>query len=169
MQSVQKTMRQAKRTGGAGGKAARSSLMAFALMVAGCSGNGDRVAVYPVKGTLMINGEAPEGALIVLHPVQAPAAVGEPASVEVPTPSARVKKDGSFQVTTYEAEDGAPKGQYVAAIQWNKLVKRGGDYAPGPNAAPKAYGSRDTSPWKITVDESATELQPIAIQNDGKK
>ncbi len=122
----------------------------------GCSGGDGRVAVYPVNGRVSVAGEVPEGALVVLYPARK---LGE----EELRPSGRVAKDGSFRLTTYEADDGAPTGEYTATVQWNKLVKKGRDYAAGPNVVPKTYANPETSAWKIKVAEAPNELPPLRI------
>ena len=131
--------------------------LGLAALLAGCSDGDGRVPVYPVKGKVTVAGEVPEGALLVLYP----AARGGENELR---PSAKVKHDGSFHLTTYEADDGAPSGEYTATIQWNKLIKRGQDYVGGPNVIDKRYTSRDTSPWKVTVTTGPNELPPIEIK-----
>ena len=74
------------------------------LLVAGCSGGDGRVPVYPVMGQVTVGGEVPEAALVVLYPAQGG---GE----NELRPSAKVNQDGSFTLTTYEADDGAPAGR----------------------------------------------------------
>ncbi|WP_246196651.1 hypothetical protein [Aquisphaera giovannonii] len=134
-----------------------AALLAPLIAVAGCSGNDGRVAVYPVKGKVTVGGEVPEGALVVLHPTGGAGATEH-------SPSGKVKQDGSFSLTTYEAEDGAPAGNYVATIQWNKLIKKGNDFVAGPNAVAKEYGSKDSSPWQVTVESKPNELPPREIK-----
>ena len=129
----------------------------LAALLAGCSGPDGRVPVYSVKGKVAFAGEAPVGALIVLHPIDG-------GGVKAPRPSAKVGADGSFSVTTYDAGDGAPAGAYTATIQWNRLVKKGQDYVAGPNVIPKAYEAPETSPWKITVATAPNELGAIEIK-----
>lgn len=154
--------------GFAGGLCARllaSSLACLAAILAGCGRDDGRVPVYPAKGKVTVSGEVPEGALVVLYPVKKVAqAGGEPGSAEELRPSGRVKPDGTFSLTTYDAEDGAPAGEYSATIQWNKLIKQGQDYKAGPNIVPAAYAAPESSPWKITVSESSSDLEPIDIK-----
>lgn len=138
-------------------RAGTGCLLGLAVLLAGCSGGDGRVAVYPVKGKVTVAGEVPEGALIVFYPA-------EGGGEKELRPSAKVRQDGSFSLTTYEADDGAPSGEYTATIQWNKLVKKGQDYVGGPNVVPKEYASRDTSRWKIKVAAGPNELPPFEIK-----
>lgn len=125
-------------------------------VVGGCSRDDGRVPVYPVKGKVTLAKEIPEGALVVFYPIQ------EGGEGEL-RPSAKVRSDGSFSLTTYDAEDGAPAGEYTGTLQWNKLVKKGRDYVAGPDAIRKDYTGRQTSPWKIKVTDGPNELAPLAI------
>jgi hypothetical protein len=76
----------------------------------------------------------------------------------------KVGTDGAFRLTTYDADDGAPAGEYTATLLWNKLVKKGQDYAAGPNLVPVEYATRETSPWKLIVDAKPNELLPLDIK-----
>ena len=80
------------------------------------------------------------------------------------SPSGKVREDGSFTLTTYDADDGAPGGEYTATIQWNKLIKKGQDYVAGPNVIPRAYEVPETSSWKVTVADAPIELPPLDIK-----
>jgi major membrane immunogen (membrane-anchored lipoprotein) len=128
-----------------------------AVLVVGCSGGEGRVTVHPVKGKATVAGAVPEGALVVFYP--APGAAAKDLR-----PSGKVTKDGSFTLTTYDADDGAPAGDYTATIQWNKLIKQGGDYKAGPDVIPGAYGSPEKSTWKVKVASGPNELPPLDIK-----
>lgn len=148
--------------------AGRSALLSVAfrllpvtLMAAtiGCSGGDGRVPVYSAEGKISVAGEVPDGALIVLYPAAAKAGAEQELR-----PSAKVKPDGTFSLTTYDANDGAPAGDYVATIQWNKLIKKGSDFVAGPDIVPKEYTSRETSPWKLTIASSRNQLEAVTIK-----
>jgi hypothetical protein len=123
--------------------------------VTGCRQDDGRVAVYPVKGKVTVAGVVPAGALVVLYPQ-----AGGDGTLR---PSGKVKADGTFALTTFEADDGAPAGEYVATVQWNKLIKRGQDHVAGPNVIAKRYSDRDASIWKINVAAAPNELEPLTI------
>lgn len=129
----------------------------LAAILAGCGADDGRVPVYPAQGKVTVSGEAPDGALVVLYPAKG----GTEAELR---PSGRVKPDGTFRLTTYVADDGAPAGEYTATIQWNKLIKQGRDYKAGPNIVPGAYAATDSSPWKIKVSEAPNDLAPLDIK-----
>ena len=122
------------------------------LFLSGCSEK--RVEVFPVSGKVTYKGQAPTGATVVLHPADA-AKTGDFA------PTGTVKSDGTFSITSYDPDDGAPQGEYVATIEWYKFEKSLGGV--GPNVIPKKYTSAKTSPIKLTVSNGASQLQPITI------
>jgi hypothetical protein len=116
-----------------------------------------REPVVPVDGAVTFDGKPLPGAMIVLHPKNG-------GSASAPTPRAQVEKDGSFRFTTYDGGDGAPPGEYVATIAWYKLVNQSGDVKAGPNVLPPKYSNPTTSPWKVSVAQSATRLSPVQLK-----
>jgi len=126
-----------------------------AVLVAGCSGGEPRAPVFPASGKVSFAGEAPRGAFVVLHPSQK--------DDKTPLPSAEVKDDGSFTLTTYDGGDGAPAGDYAVTIQWYKLVGKGSEVKAGPNVIPPQYSKPETSPWKVSISSARNELAAHAI------
>jgi hypothetical protein len=116
------------------------------------------VPLYPVSGTVKVQGEPASGAFVVFHPKNLPSQGAEPIR-----PSAHVKTDGSFQLTSFDNGDGAPAGSYVVTVQWHKLIKDGGDVKAGPNVVPSDYSKADTTPLLVSVKESENKLDPIEI------
>ena len=128
---------------------------ALAIGLTGCGKSESRVKVYPVSGTVTFNGEPAEGAQVILHPQ------GH-ALPENLAPLGTVKADGSFQIGVYENNDGAPAGDYVATVEWLKVVQTEGGAGRGPNVLPAEYAKADTSPVKLTVKQETNDL-PIEI------
>jgi hypothetical protein len=132
-------------------------LVATVPFLVGCAGE-EKVPVVPVTGKVAIGKEVPVGAQIVFHPQ------GHvlPGGV---TPVGRVAEDGSFKVSIYGKDEGVPAGEYVATIEWYKIVKTStGDTISGPNVIPPKYGSPATSPIRVTVKPEPTDLEPIVIR-----
>jgi hypothetical protein len=151
---------------------ARRSLASLRIMIAGtalaglagCGRQESSIPVYPVSGTVKFQGEPASGAFLVFHP-RSPG--GNPD--ETIRPSAQVKTDGSFRLTSFDEGDGAPAGNYAVTIQWNKLVKDGGDVKAGPNVVPAAYSKVETTPLIISVKESENQLEPFEITRSSGK
>ena len=130
----------------------------------GCSKSRDsnQLPVFPVSGHLIVNGQTPSGAFVVLHPKSG---TGTAPNGEVVHPRATVKPDGSFVVGTYGADDGAPSGEYSVTVEWRKIV-RSSDGSPvlGPNVVPVKYARPQSSPVSIKIAEKSNELDPIKLK-----
>ncbi len=137
-------------------------LISLPLLVslAGCgsSQSGDRVPVFPASGKLTYDGRPLTGAFVVLHPK---GAVSGPAA---PRPHAQAAADGSFTLTSYESNDGAPAGDYTLTVELRSLVKHGGDVTAGPNTLPAKYSRSDTSPVAIQIAEGTNTLPDIQLR-----
>lgn len=132
-------------------------VLSFAAF-AGCGSGEPRVRVFAVTGKISFQGQAPAGAQVVLHPV---ASLGESNIA----PAATVKEDGTFAISAYDEGDGAPPGDYVATVEWFRLVSTDeGGGGRGPNVLPVQYAHPTTSPIRVTVKPEATELPPIEIR-----
>jgi hypothetical protein len=113
--------------------------------------------VFKTAGTITFHGQPPAGALVVLHPQGA-------AGPDAPRPIAHVQADGSFAATTFDTADGAPAGEYVVTVEWQKLVNVRGEWQPGPNLLPARYASPATSDVIVRVVEGSNELAPIVLR-----
>jgi hypothetical protein len=132
-------------------------ILTFAALT-GCGSREPRVPVVAVTGKISFQGQVPAGAQVVLHPV------ATSAESDV-VPSATVKEDGTFAISAYDQGDGAPPGDYIATVEWFRLVSTGdGGGGRGPNVLPVQYASPVTSPIRVTVKPEATELPPIEIR-----
>lgn len=98
-----------------------AAAVAFAVVGSGGCGGGKPTAV-PVTGKVLFRNTAPAaGALVVFHPtdVAFEKTIGG-------KPVGTVADDGTFKLTTYEAGDGAPAGEYGVTIDWRSKGKAGG-------------------------------------------
>jgi hypothetical protein len=129
-----------------------------AAVIAGCNrSGGSRVATIPAKGSITYQGQPMSGAFLALHPKSG-------TRRDVPTSTAVVRPDGSFQLSTYDSADGAPEGEYVVTVQWHKLVKSGSDYQPGPNLLPQKYSDPAASDATVKIASGQNELPPIVLR-----
>jgi hypothetical protein len=126
------------------------------LVMAGCQKQDARVAVYPVNGKVTFKGEAPSGAFVAFHAAQ-------PLPADTPTPTAKVQPDGSFSLTTFEGNDGAPSGEYAVTIQWSPIKKVGAEYKALPNVIPTKYADAASSPWKVSIRDTPNDLPALDI------
>jgi hypothetical protein len=84
-------------------------VMTCGLLV-GCHDDRSAARVYPVQGSLIIDDRPAAGARIAFHPIDP--------SVMALCPVGIVGPDGSFQLTTRAANDGAPAGDYIVTVIW---------------------------------------------------
>jgi hypothetical protein len=119
------------------------------LVLAGC-GSGQKPAI-PVKGQLFYKESQPAaGAMVVFHPIPA-----DPSPTAI-KPTGEVRADGSFSLTTYKAEDGAPAGDYDVTVIW--LEKPSGprlteNRGPATDRLEGRYGNPAAPKLKATVNE----------------
>jgi hypothetical protein len=122
----------------------------------GCGKAESRVPVHPVLGAIQFRGQPTNGAFISLHPKNA--------TEGVLNPRAMVAQDGSFTVSTYDGNDGAPEGDYIVTVQWYKPVKQGNDLVGGPNVLPAKYASPRTSDVVVHIAQGENRLKPIQLR-----
>ena len=138
----------------------RSATLMLGLVatLSGCSGSKLEPweKAIPTKGVLHLDGKPIGGAEITLVSTdpQVPSRVA---------PRARTKDDGSFELGTFKAADGAPVGSYKVVASWSPLVGDKDSPVRGPNQLPQRYSSPATTDIKVDVVPPATELPPINI------
>ncbi len=135
------------------------ALTALALaLFAGCSRgvvDPPELPVAPVSGKVTWGSETPAGARVTLIPIaRTEGAVNSTGVVEA---------DGTFKISSYGTNDGAPPGDYTVVIEWFKAVQTDGGSGRGPNVLPQTYASANTSPVKVTIKEGSNVLPPISI------
>src|SRR5258708_7039748 len=119
------------------------------LLSLACSNRRERKEPYPVRGKVLVDGKAPEGARVVFHPSDA----GDPQAI---LPQATVAADGTFVVNTYNFQDGAPEGTYTVTV--THFQSDG-----GVNLLPPRYATPDTSRLQVTVAKQNNELEPFHL------
>jgi hypothetical protein len=137
----------------------RRTCWALVALIAGaaasCSSKERHVNTYPVKGKLLWKGQPAAGAIVRLVPV----GEKDPAAL---TPTGRVGLDGEFTLTTFEANDGAPAGDYRFTFSWPS--GRGN----APNALQDRFKGRFANPEKsnikLTVKAADNVFDPIDLK-----
>ena len=86
------------------------------MLAVGCGP--ERPLVYPVKGQVFFNGKPATGATVFLHAMTVKGVSAQNPAQE--RPYGRVQADGSFQISTFAKDDGAPVGPYRVTILWTK-------------------------------------------------
>lgn len=137
-------------------------LMLLALVVNfGFGGRGRRearVPVYQTRGKVSFQGNPAAGALVLLHPLDQ----GKPLPFN---PRARVGEDGTFLLTTYDDNDGAPAGEYAVTIDWRETESEDGA-EEGVNLIDPRFNDPDTSGIRVRIESTpggTNELQEIRL------
>ena len=139
-------------------------LLLWLALVLGCGAGGKPPAI-PVKGKVMFKKDTPAaGAMIVFHPLseEFERRIGG-------KPFAKVQEDGSFQLTTYQENDGAPEGEYGLSVDWrvkpkNFLVFDSESSASGKQMLKDKYTNPQKPFLKVTVKKG--EANDFLIEVD---
>lgn len=125
------------------------------LPLLGCGGGDNRKPTYAVAGKVAdASGRPLANADVVFHPVDD----GGDGTLR---PYGRTDETGTFRLTTYDGNDGAPAGQYRVSVQQWKTVSADG----GPtNQLPSKYANPDQSGLTATVNPGPTDLRPFQIR-----
>lgn len=131
------------------------ALVPLLLVLGGCGKPDDgRLKSYPVHGKVMVDGKPTKGIYVFLHPAAQPATHGI-------FPNAISNEQGEYWVSTYDAEDGAPLGDYVVTAKWpmgeGLMV-----HSESPDRLQGRYANPAKSSTKISVKE-ATRAKPNEV------
>jgi hypothetical protein len=137
--------------------------LAVALASTGCGDDPNRQKTYKVRGHVVYKGQPASGALAIFHPKTDD-------SMKAVRPTATVREDGSFDLTTYKDGDGAPEGEYHVLVQWledrapvglSRPLKQGlaADFLKG------RYNNRNKPQFSATVRPEKNELAPLELKD----
>ena len=104
-------------------------LLPLTLFAIACGGN-SKIPLYPTEGKVLFNDKPAPGAIVWLHPVG-------PVDASIPKPRGKCGADGTFQLGTFDAGDGAPAGKYHVTVFWTETTKSGD--MDGKNLLPTRY------------------------------
>lgn len=117
------------------------------LAAAGCGEPkmGNRKETAPVVGQVLVDGAPPSSAVKVMcHPVD---------GIDKENPSVSwcmTGKDGKFEISTYEAGDGVPPGDYKLTFLWGTMNVVSMSYG-GPDKLGGRYDDPEESEFAFTV------------------
>lgn len=130
------------------------------IAIAGCGGSGDQLDTYSVTGVVTYNGSAVEGASIGFVPEEA----GKPSAF------GRTDSDGTYTLTTYEADDGAPAGAYTVTVTKFEVVataqQGSGTDESDPNYVPPPDNPAPTPPPKSLVPKKYNSAKTSDLTRD---
>jgi hypothetical protein len=121
------------------------------LCITSCS---SQKRAYPVEGKVLFEGRPAAGATVQFHPL-------DTNEKEPLVPRGQAGADGTFRLTTYEFEDGAPAGRYAVTVFWG-VPSKGGD-GIDRILVPARYLSPSTSGLTVDVPEQESKLKPFLL------
>ena len=134
-----------------------ASLCGLALSLTGCSETNSQLPVFPVRGTVLLKGKPLANALVAVHPID----TSDPRATSC---RATTDANGRFTISTYKANDGAPKGDYKATVECYQLKGSGSSLEPGPNVLPVKYSLPTTTSLTFRVAEGTNNSPTIELR-----
>lgn len=113
--------------------------------------------LVPVSGHVTFEGKTISGASISFRP-------RDKSLASLPMPRAVVGPDGRFLVGTFDANDGAPAGDYDVSIQWFPAPSSNDENILPRNQLPSRYAHPDTSGLTVRIDSGPTELPTLQLK-----
>jgi hypothetical protein len=125
-------------------------------VLAGCGGPAGP-ARHPVRGQVLWNGRPLAEAQVIFHPQFS-------ADEEFPQPIGQTDAQGNFRLSTLQANDGAPVGEYRITIELRDLRNVGEETVrDGPNLLPARFVRPQESGLHFTVVEGENVVPPLEI------
>lgn len=121
-----------------------------------------KLPVFPVKGSIQMNGKPLANATLMFVPTKP-----FPEGSSQLLPRARSKDDGTFEVSTYADNDGAPAGTYRVAVTWRGAGTGEDDERhtdDDPNLIPASYHNPRSTRLRAKVEEGENNLQPFDLK-----
>lgn len=123
------------------------------LSTAACS---DPQRPYPVRGTVLFQNKAAEGAVVTFVPI-------ENDDSRAARPSAIVGPDGTFRLSSRGAFDGAPPGHYAVTIFYLSPEKKQDGQNAGPDQLKGKFNDPRTTPLKVEVKAADNDLDSFRL------
>lgn len=132
--------------------------VALACWFAGCSSSKKAPVCSPVHGTVRSKGKPLAEAVVVLHRIGGDVEGNQ-------KPMGIAKADGSFDLTTYHAGDGAPPDDYAITVELRALTTGGEEpVRNGPNTLPAKYAKPESSGFKYTVVDGENQIPALDVK-----
>lgn len=144
-------------------------LLLLCVMIVGCgeTETDTKLKLIPVEGKITVKSEPATGAKVTLHPVEG--AVADAGLF----PSGVADESGRFVLSTYEAGDGVPVGNYQVTVVWPdtdfkpKKISDIEDAVQGgelPDKLKGRYAQPKTSKLTASIESGTTELPVIELK-----
>jgi hypothetical protein len=129
----------------------------LALGLAGCPwSKSDQPPVYPATGQVFMSGQPAVNAHVQLCAIDAP-------TLRPLFPHAIVGADGTFHLTTFRTNDGAPAGSYALMVTWPSPPKPGHD-EDGPDRFRGRYADPQRPVRQVEIKPGQNDLGRIDLK-----
>lgn len=113
---------------------------------------------YPTEGKLLINGQPAANVTVFFNAIN-------PADAESTRAYATTTADGTFSLTTHNAYDGAPEGEYVVTLLYEPLMSPLSRPKGKPPTFDKKYTNPAASPLRAKVEKKPQNvLDPFDVK-----
>ena len=125
------------------------------VALAGCGSSDTRPKAVPAKGSVFYKNSPAGGVLVVFHPL-------DKGRENAEKPVATTKEDGTFVLTTYNENDGAPEGEYGITLVWNQKAKdqKFSLNSEGGGGGVDKFGGRYGDPGKPKIKKTVKKGDP---------
>ena len=123
----------------------------------GCSRAPERLPVVPVQGVVIFQDQPLANALVTFHPAEG----SDPKAVSGRATSGA---DGTFALSTHDANDGASVGKYRVTVECYQIRGEGSQWEPGPNILPPLYANPSTTPIEVSVTKEDSSVHRIEVK-----
>lgn len=147
-------------------KLLRNSLYGCCVVAAGfssgCGGSSQPAELNhlaEVKGTVLFQGQPPEGAVVMLHP-------SDGGVIKPPRSSGIVDPDGNFAVQTSVnnfMKPGAAPGEYRVTVSWPAPAPTPADGDATKEQLPAKFQDPAASGLIVTIEPGENELDPMEL------
>jgi hypothetical protein len=133
-------------------------IVALCCLLCGCQQEAFEppVPTYAVCGQILVEGQPAAGAEVVFHPEQTERGALRPRAV--------TDEQGRFELSTFQARDGAPAGRYQVTVSWkSESTGKQEDRDLAKDRLPSRYLSPAASKLAAEVQPGANELPPFSL------
>ena len=149
----------------------KTLLLLSCVAFVGCSHDDGRLKVISFSGKVTSNGQPAEGVIIQFVPSE-----GSAAHQAGLYPGGVSDTNGTYKLTTYRTDDGAPEGDYLVRLYWPGPPKEPSSdpvkeaiQTSNPFGGPqdrfqfKYWKKPEANPWSIVVSKDSPTAQTIEL------
>ena len=134
-----------------------SLLSAGLSALAGC-GDG-KLPLYPVTGSVLVDGKPAGGAMVILCPIEASSP-----ELQKERPFGTTGPDGKFKLTTFLKDDGVPLGEYKVLVQWVAAGAAYDERSGNSDRLRGKYMNLENTPLTASITEETVELPAFDLK-----